>query len=225
MMEDPRAARIRRNVMAIMVVYMVPAFILAMYQGIEGTGLSGWMLAEQLDILGFASTKLAVMLAWMAYCIPLFIAGIVWEKAAPEQLAAYRQAYFEQKAASANTDQRPIKTWKGVFILTGVMLLVAGAISGFVYWQDNRPAGDVHAIEFSGLADARRYSGMLVEVSGVVPRGVAYAYREGEQHHVYVPLTEKGWTRTQPVAVFVHFEGPERRRRFRMRSGILRARE
>lgn len=188
-------------VWAIIVLYTLVAIVYAIQGADAATGLPGYLLTLQLQLLGTASWKTAALFSMCCYIIPLALASKLVATIAPEQTRKF------WAASEAMRGEPPIYwlTWQFIFAVTGLMLLGTMVVSALLYFQvqqDQRALVYELDLDHGPVPPSR--DAKFVSLTGHVARKFVSAYRQGDHVHFIAPVTDAGWSTGKPVRYFVH---------------------
>lgn len=181
--------------------YLAFAFIYPAYSTINQTGLGGYLIALELETFGVAYLKLTIILGFLILLAPFTAIAVAIEKLKPGIGA-------RQPRVATSTGSPFYLSWKGILLMTAGALAITAAISGvFVYLGMRESRQAIQEVNLGDPSASLPGTTSFVKLSGVIAREYLTGYTERKSRtHVYVPITEAGWTPDEPVRFLIHHE-------------------
>ena len=197
-------------------VYFIAALAYMAYGVATGSGLPAYLERLEMDIIGMAEDHITVVLTFGLLIAALWVLTRITGRLAPSLVWAPPGAPNQSEAGLPTSSllgklNRPVQrvSWKAVFVITAIPLLIGAVISPVVYYSDQRNQHErIYPIDLtSGVADPPR-NAKFVELTGLVARSYALSYKHSDSstpslYELFVPVTGEGWTPADPVRYFV----------------------
>ena len=186
------------------------SIIYGIYAAITQTGLAGYVIKLQMDVLGHSEDSLTLGLTTVPLMMSILCLLGIGEKIAPAWVwvSGDRQRGYDL----ARMSQQPVRiTWKWVWIITALPIVAGLVLYGVWSYTDRQDSHrKIYSVRLTSDAPVLPKEAKFVEVSGVMARRYALQYKKTENDNVtfqlYAPITAPGWTPNQPVRYVVRHD-------------------
>jgi hypothetical protein len=194
-------------------VCFIVAVAYTVYSLATGSGLFGYLMALEMNLIGMAEETITAMLTFGVLVAPLWaVTGIV-AKIAPTQVwAAANRLPPRSPGGSTLLEKlnRPVDriSWKAVLGATAIPLLTGVVVFAVMYNSDQRDQQErIYPIDIRSAAADPPKNAKFVELTGLVARSYTLTFKHSNdstasEYELFVPITEAGWTSTDPVRYF-----------------------
>lgn len=202
-------------------IYVIVALVYSGSSAVTESGLAGYVLKLEMDIIGIAEVFTTLPLTMFLLLLPFGAMMWIVEKLAPSRLWIYADAEADFHDPSfTERMNRPLTnvSWKAVFMVTAIPVVVGAILYPSLYYSTQREQAEkVYPINLaSGVADTPK-NAKFVDLTGMVAHSYAVVFKTistkreiDDVYELFAPITGAGWTPAEPVRYFVRYEPSER---------------
>jgi hypothetical protein len=187
--------------------YLIAAFAYAMYGSFAQTGLAGYFMNLQMDLMGRAYLKLSAMLAVLVLFLPAYPVSAYLRSIG---VFGKDEAVLGLQAQKAPEGKRPpvaLRTITLWALVPSVIATPAYFIAKFQSDQDQQRT--IASLDLESDAGTPPADAKFVELKSAMQMAYRYQVKESRSYsssarHTYAPLTSSGWNTGQPVVYFIN---------------------
>jgi hypothetical protein len=213
----PPLQRMTRQFQIIWIVGMAAALAYSIYSTVAESGLAAYIMQLELRIAGAAAMKITLLVTLFVLLAPLVAITAIVAKIAPSQVWMGAESRNRSTLGPFERLNRPLQvqhiSWKVVFVVTAVPLVVGAVVSPILHYLDQRDQQEkVYSIDLKWDVTPPPPGTRFVEVTGLMARSHALIFKRtlngSDSYEVFAPITNYRWTPADPVRYIVRQESP-----------------